>query len=311
MKKIISVCLALVLLLACVPLQVSAEGAPSFSVGTVFANPGDTVQVPVNIENNPGIVACKIMVSYDQSLLTLTAAEFTSLFSAGSFTTSGSLSYFPFALMWDDGTGESNHTESGAFAMLTFAVSDDAPRGVIEISLSYTASNVFDVDMQNVSFQTQSGGIEIGGWSIEEDSTLYTYEGESGVNYIAGVDILDDDFISPHIVTTGGWSFEVEENSQHKESTGAKLVIYDYQDNVVEEYFVVFFGDVNGDGDITGIDVQACIKVRSRDDFDVPDEYAQAFAADVDHNDEVTGIDCQCIFKMIAKGPEIYQFIND
>ena len=311
MKKIVSVCLALVLLLACVPMRTSAESAPAFSVGTVFANPGETVQVPVNIENNPGIVACKIMVSYDRDLLTLTGAEFINLFSAGAYTQSGSLSYFPFALMWEDGTGESNHTESGTFALLTFAVSENAPGGEIEISLDFNPSNIFDVDMQNVAFQSQSGAIDVGSWSIAEDSTLYTFVSDNGFNYIAGIDSLDDEFISPHIQTTGGWTFEVETNSRDYESTGAKLIIYDYHGDTVEEYDVVFFGDVNGDGEITGMDVMACIYVRDeRDDYLFPDEFAETLAADVNHTNDITGIDCMCIFDIFANGSDAYQDIR-
>ena len=296
MKKILSVCLAVILLLACIPMQSFAEGSPVFAAGNAEANPGDTVEIPILIENNPGIVALIVSVSYDADVLTLQGATSASLFSEGdvTFTGSSASNTDPFRIVWYNALGTENSTESGTLATLTFLVKEDAPVGEASIAVSYSPSSVFDINLDNVEFGTRDGVVsivpaEVGGWSFTEDSELYTFEADSGLQFVCGLDFLYP-VVSDYVETTGGWTFEVVTNEYDMESTGAKLVIYDENGEAVEEYYAVLFGDINGDGviDLMDISLQAdamgYILDEPWSDFVTTDEYPNSFAADPNHD---------------------------
>ena len=295
MKKILSVGLALMLLLACIPLSASAENDPVFAAGNAEANPGDTIEIPILIENNPGIVAFSVSISYNRNVLTLQDASADgSVFPAEGITFGGSYDTDSFNIIWFDGTSTENYTLSGTIATLTFLVKEDAPIGDSVISVSYQSSSVVDVNLQDVAFSTRNGAVtvvpvEVGGWSFTEGSTLYTYEGGNGISFVCGLDSLDP-LITGYVETTGGWDYEVEPNEFGLESTGAKLVIYDENGDAVEEYYAVLFGDINGDGgfDLTDVsllmDALGGLTTDTWMDFFDTDEFPQSFAADADHN---------------------------
>ena len=313
MKKTLTVFVALALLIACIPVA-SATDTPTISAGTASALAGETVQIPVCIENNPGIMSCFVSVSYDRNLLTLTAADYADLFTGGSPEASGSLTQNPFNMLWYDFTA--NRTNSGDFFLLTFAISEDAVPGDLTITVAYSQDNTFDYDGNDVVFSTQNGKItvlapEVGGWSFSEDCTLYTYEGENNVNFIGGVNSLDDPYMSDYIETTGGWTYAVEDNDAGAESTGAKLTIFDETGTAVEEYYLVYFGDANGDGVINGMDILVIMDMISGDwgDFILSDEFPQTFAADLNHDGNVNGMDILCVMDCVSVDDAQFQFI--
>lgn len=68
MKKILFVCLTVVLLLAIVPIGiVSAETLPTITISNVWGAPGSNVDITISISNNPGIIASAFCVSYDSN----------------------------------------------------------------------------------------------------------------------------------------------------------------------------------------------------------------------------------------------------
>lgn len=302
MKKILSVCLVLMLMLACISTQAMAEDTPTFAAGNAAAYPGETVEIPILIENNPGIVALSVNISFDSSVLTLqdaSAAE--SVFNKegldpdeSPITFGGSYDTDSFNIIWYDATSLENYTVNGTIATLTFLIKEDAPVGESVLSVSYVPASVMDMDLHDVAFGTRNGVVtvlptEVGGWSFTEDSGLYIYEGGNGVNYVCGLDSLYP-VISDYIETTGGWSFELELNEFDLESTGAKLTICDENGDAVEEYYSVLFGDVNGDGgfDLTDVSLLMDAMGGNIDDewtvfFDT-DEFPQSFAADPNHD---------------------------
>lgn len=312
MKKILSVFVALALMLACIPVYVTAVETPTFSAGTVSAMPGDTVQIPIRIENNPGIMSCFISVSYDPAELTLTGADYCDLFTGGTAVPGGNLSLIPFNLLWYDYTA--NQSASGDFFELTFKVSENAVAGDKTITVTYSADNTFDENGDNVAFETQNGAVTVqGGWSFSEDCFLYTYVSENDENFICGVNSIDDPFMSDYIETFGGWSFNVEYNDLDVESTGSKLTILDQSGTAVEEYTLIYLGDVNGDGVINGMDIQLLLEIMTDSDtwdFLFTDELPQTFAADVNVDGTINGMDIQCIMDCIAHDDFPFQFID-
>lgn len=133
---------------------------PTFSVSSAKAKPGDTVKLTVDMSNNPGIASVVLDVSYNNKYLSLTSKPvFSELFTEN--LDSEDLSIVPFTLFSYDALKDI--TESGALATLTFKVAEDAPSGDYIVALSYDEENVFDVDFNNVSFETVAGKITVEG----------------------------------------------------------------------------------------------------------------------------------------------------
>ena len=131
--------------------------------------------------------------------------------------------------------------------------------------------------------------------------TMITFESDIWENpFLTGLD-LDDPWTSDWLYTEGDWDYEIEYNSMDTESTGAVLYIYDGNGDVVEEYNIVLFGDVDGNALVDGEDAmqvgQYCA-APSRvhwGEFDDVDENPYAFAADVTHDYVVDGQDYSCL----------------
>lgn len=326
MKKLISVCMALTLLLACISLPASAVGDATFAVGTAQARPGQTVEIPVQIENNPGIVALNVSIAFDTNVLTLQGAQSVLLFtdgagnSVGTFTLGGSYDTAVYNIIWENGAGHANSTDNGTFAVLTFLINEDAPEGDSLVSISYTSSSVFDVDLTDVAFETRAGAVTVqaaeqGSWNFAEGTTLMTYEGESGINFVIGVDIMNDPSVLCYVETTGGWWADIELNESQTESTGAKLLIYDENDDVVEEYYVVVFGDINGDCVFDGMDISLLADAigfaveEPWGSYGSLEDFPESFSADVNHDYVLDGMDIAAIADQIGFIEDIEQIL--
>ena len=139
-------------------LPVMAEGVPTFAVSSATANPGDTVDVTINIENNPGIAGATITVDFGDAL-SLTGIP-DAYVGGGSLTGPQSYPVTKSAkLVWFN---FSNISKDGRFATLTFAVSENAIEGTYPIRVEYEADDVSDQDGNNVTFQVSNGSITIG-----------------------------------------------------------------------------------------------------------------------------------------------------
>ena len=95
--------------------------------------------------------------------------------------------------------------------------------------------------------------------------------------------------------TVENGSFELSGNG-----TGAVLTVKDTAGNAVDTYTLVIFGDVNGDGDVTGAD-SAEIKLASLGKTIEGDAYN--FAADVNGDGAITGADSAEV-KLTSLGKE-------
>ena len=165
MKKLLSTMIAMSTALA--PLSVlsvtTAAGTDSsIEVSTVTAKKGDTVEVPVTLSANSGVVAVSFTVDYDKNALELLDVKDGALFKDASFTPGGDKAAVPYRLMWENALATENYTNTGDLAVLQFKVLDTAKDGLSEIKLDIEKDNTFDVDMDNVEFKTVNGGIQLG-----------------------------------------------------------------------------------------------------------------------------------------------------
>lgn len=129
------------------------------AVDSVLANPGDIVDVKINLVNNPGIISAIVNVSFDSRYLTLIKVTDSGLL--GTETHKPEL-LSPYTLAWANDTANSNLTNTGTIATLSFKVSDSVEKRKlypIELSYRYHDYDIYDKDTNPVRFNMISGGI--------------------------------------------------------------------------------------------------------------------------------------------------------
>ena len=160
MKKIISILLVITLLLMSMPLVLSASAeAATFAVGQVTAKAGEEVTVPVTISGNPGIIAFKVTIAYDATVLEVVSMTKNT---ANSFSTVAfsPLTRNPLVITWDESLSP-NDTTNGDVAYITFRVKDTAAAGTSPLTIAYDQADVFNDAWADVVFATQNGSVTV------------------------------------------------------------------------------------------------------------------------------------------------------
>ncbi|MBQ3566239.1 MAG: hypothetical protein IJA12_03570, partial [Oscillospiraceae bacterium] len=128
MKKILSLLLSFAMFMLCFNVDTPfsyADTQAMLSIADVTGEAGDTVDVEVEISNNPGIIALSFDVEYDASKLKLVNAEDKKILGTSTAVFGNDLSANPYRLCWDD-LSDKNNEENGVLATLTFEILEDA-----------------------------------------------------------------------------------------------------------------------------------------------------------------------------------------
>ena len=141
--------------------EVSSPSEATIQVSSVKGLPGQTVSVPVSLENNPGIVSMLVSVTYDRDVLTLVGVEDAGLL--GTAEHNPSYSAFPYILSWSNDTAKENFTVNGTIVTLVFQIKEEAEEGSYPVAISYDADKdpIFDQDMNPVNFAIKNGKIDV------------------------------------------------------------------------------------------------------------------------------------------------------
>ena len=159
MKKMLSLLLALLLMVAVVPMGiVSAASTPTIKVDSVVGAWGDTVDVKIALENNPGIMSAKIKISYDANVLELTARTPGSAYAAR-MSFSKTLDTNPYIVNFVDSINP-DVTDSD-FVTLTFKVKEGATLGKTNIEATYNQADVCNTAWEDVVFAIENGGVDV------------------------------------------------------------------------------------------------------------------------------------------------------
>ncbi len=157
LKKIISLLLMLILL-STFMVVAYADGAPTIGVSTVEADPGETVNLTVYIQNNPGISSAKFYVLRDASLTLTNYAVGTVLGDASTGTSESALAkeYFVVSLKTLEGS-----SDDGTLCTLTYTVPDDAvPGSTLPVSVSKVNDKDGKMTVTNIAGQKIVNGNE-------------------------------------------------------------------------------------------------------------------------------------------------------
>ncbi len=193
--------------------------------------------------------------------------------------------------------GESAKTEENVKGMLYFGaqpkgnVVDEIPENVENINVSSTNVNISN----GKNTLTIKEDFEYADYVVID--TNNTNNGEyTGIVY--GIDLFDQNMymeafagsLADALTTNNGDDYLViEANEMGMESTGATITVIDENGETLETYVFVYFGDVDGDGMITGSD--AYIASEYEITYEGIESYASYVAGDVDVDGMVAGGD--------------------
>ena len=181
-KRFPALLLGLLMILALV-LPAAAAGTATLSVSSGTVKAGETVELTVSIENNPGLAATVVYFYYDTEAFTLDVSR--DLTAAGSFDTTGSVltntiaaakasgSYRGQAnadgvlVLWYNKTGE-NTTANGEMFKLRLTAQKDAANGMHTIRLGYSSVDTGSSTGELVALQTGQGTVTVSGGSDDK-----------------------------------------------------------------------------------------------------------------------------------------------
>ena len=150
----------------------TAKKQVTLSVQSQTAKPGATVDVTVDVKDNPGILGAAVSLKYDEGL-TLTDATAGDAFSSLVLTKPGKIQS-PCKFVWDGQEITADDIKDGTILKLSFKVSDTAKSGEsYKISVSCDAGDMVDADLNAVDVKTEDGEIGISAFTpgdLNEDN---------------------------------------------------------------------------------------------------------------------------------------------
>ena len=163
MKRFISCIMVVLMLVTYLPLAVFAEelNNPRLTITSADVTPGETFEVNVNLENNPGIVSAGLKLAFDEGLTlvgatngdvfsTLTYIPPKQLSSGGQITSSCQFAWTGFDIADAD-------IKNGTILTLSFELSDEAEIGdTFNISITSELGDIVDKDLNEYALTTQS-----------------------------------------------------------------------------------------------------------------------------------------------------------
>lgn len=134
-----------------------ASNEMALNVSSATVAPGETAEITLSLENNPGLASAKVIVSYD-SYLTLTGVRFPS----GVWSNQSAVTPYKNPQIISVLNPLSNVVGNVTIATLTFKVAENAPNGyTANIALTYDEDDFFNVDYDNVPFVVNEGAITV------------------------------------------------------------------------------------------------------------------------------------------------------
>lgn len=138
-----------------VPISVS-QPSGKIVAESVTGRIGETVDVKISIEDNPGITSLQLKVDYSDDDLELTQIIDNSLFNSP--ISHSKLTNNPVKISWFSGLSDDND-ENGAIATLRFRLKPGAKDSTI--TLSYDQANIFNISGQEIPFNTFAGTVSV------------------------------------------------------------------------------------------------------------------------------------------------------
>lgn len=137
MKMLVAFLVSAIVIISIFILQTNAANNGNFSVPSVKENQGKTVNLDVNIRNNPGLITMKFSVSWDDGLELVSVSDNNLL--KGWVQPSPQLDS-PYILRWSDSLADTDNTSNGKIATLTFKIKQNAKIGPNSVKIDFLES---------------------------------------------------------------------------------------------------------------------------------------------------------------------------
>ena len=265
----------------------SYAAEPLLTVGTAAADAGDTAEIEIRIQGNPGIIGMYLELKYD-SRLTLKRVSDKGLLKGKLF--SANVNTIPFVLSWDDTENMKDNYSDGVVAKLEFKVRDGASPGRYPVSVSFADDGIFNSKLKNVRFSVVNGYVSVNGKSDFSDDDRVFRSGE--YMYISsGIKVSD-------IKSRGNGIIDIRNSygSMNASSVVCSGNTVHFGDG--SKYTCILNGDVNGDGSVTAADARLTLRTSvSLEKLNL----WQTASADTDLSDTITAADARMILRTSVK----------
>ncbi len=170
--KITALFIAILLLaMGAVAQGTGSEAAIVLTGGSNYA--GETVEVTVALENNPGIVSAQLYIAFDESFMTLEEVKDAGLLEGANHRPNLNA---PYPLSWVNDSATSNFTVNGTIATLVFRL-DDQAEGSTDVTVSYSQDmGIYNKDLKDVSFETKGCTVSVGEPAAPAPTDLSEFE---------------------------------------------------------------------------------------------------------------------------------------
>ena len=238
MKKILAIFLSVLLICAAIPFAVAtAAEEPTIALPDLQVKPGDVIEVPILLKNNPGIVAALVKIEYDKDVLELVSyydedeeAYFNQIV-LGSGYKEKYVSWGPLGsclVNYCHGTSSKNYTDE-LLATATFKVKEDAAPGTYDLTVVHDNKNFFncknDGELQ-VDFAADHGTVTVlGDEPVTPDEPSFT----------------EPTIVVPHLEAEAGDVIEVPILLKNNPGIIAALVKIEYDKDALE--LVTYFDE--------------------------------------------------------------------
>lgn len=181
---------------------------------TITARPGQSVVIPIEINENPGIMGFKILFTYSENIFQSPTAYRGAVTISGMFNnsindhTNGS-----FFVLWSD---TKDVTSNGPICILSFLVKDDAAPGNYQIKLIASQPDTFNESWKDVKLECEVITVLI----VEENQTT-SKESTEGTNY-ANTSAADDQLDT--LISTGNPTTDANQDIDLKRIDNEYLV---------------------------------------------------------------------------------------
>lgn len=161
-KRVLSLLLSTLLIMTSLAVTCSAEGAPQYNIQYGSATAGETFDLEVMIENNPGIISLRFSVEYDPEKLQLVDISDSKILNG--YTAPSPEVASPYTLRWADSLSATNNSANGKVVTLKFKA---LAEGTSTVSVIHEEAR--NSTGQKIVFSNASVDVEIEGGFIPGD----------------------------------------------------------------------------------------------------------------------------------------------
>ncbi len=133
---------------------------PIISIDNVTAKPGDSIEVAVNIKNNPGILGMILSVYFNEESLSLEGIRNGTALSVLDFISSKTTES-GVRLIWDGVEIGPDDIKDGTIFLMDFKIKDGAGEGKYPITLKYTDGDILDNNLKTITPSVEDGYVTI------------------------------------------------------------------------------------------------------------------------------------------------------